>query len=238
MAAAAAPASACCWWWRRTWLGADVILISMVCGFVLRNASGDKCESLFALMRQFSLPVMVRLLRAGGRAAGGHGGAAVADRRGGALRGGPQRRARCCGAYAGRARQPQPAAVRSYTGPGRSSPRAPWRSASRSWPCTGWATCRRRTACSSGQVIIFTITTTTLIVEVIGPPLVKLAAELAGEIGRNVTEEDVIDSWKVADVTDREAGDRAARATSCAPSSSSSARTTTWPCPSSASRGS
>lgn len=51
-----------------------------------------------------------------------------------------------------------------------------------------------------GDVIIFGITATTFIVQVAGPPLVKLAARLAGEIGKNITEEDVISSWKVADV--------------------------------------
>lgn len=53
---------------------------------------------------------------------------------------------------------------------------------------------------SLGDAIIFSITTTTLIVQVLGPPLVKLAIKLAGEAGRNVTDEDVIGTLKVADV--------------------------------------
>jgi Kef-type K+ transport system membrane component KefB len=51
-----------------------------------------------------------------------------------------------------------------------------------------------------GEVIIFTVTATTLIVQVVGPPLTKLAVKLAGEIGRNVTEEDVVATLKVRDV--------------------------------------
>jgi len=50
-----------------------------------------------------------------------------------------------------------------------------------------------------GQVIIFGITATTLIVQIIGPPMVKLAVHLAGERGRDVREEDVIASWTVRD---------------------------------------
>jgi CBS domain-containing protein len=51
-----------------------------------------------------------------------------------------------------------------------------------------------------GDAIIFGITTTTLLVQVIGPACVKLAVQRAGEAGRNVTEEDVIGSLTAADV--------------------------------------
>jgi|SRR5690554_2328295 len=53
---------------------------------------------------------------------------------------------------------------------------------------------------SLGEAVIFTITATTLIVQIIGPPLVKLAIKLAGEAGKNITEEDIITSWTVNDV--------------------------------------
>jgi len=51
-----------------------------------------------------------------------------------------------------------------------------------------------------GDIIIFGITATTFIVQIIGPPLVKTAVKLAGEIGRDITEEDIIKKWKVGDV--------------------------------------
>ena len=51
-----------------------------------------------------------------------------------------------------------------------------------------------------GDVIIFGVTTTTFIVQLIGPPSVKLAVKLADEIGKDVTEEDVIQSWQVKDI--------------------------------------
>ena len=53
---------------------------------------------------------------------------------------------------------------------------------------------------SLGDAIIFTVTATTLIVQLIGPAFTKLAIKKAGEIGRNVTEEDVMNEWTVRDV--------------------------------------
>jgi len=55
-----------------------------------------------------------------------------------------------------------------------------------------------------GDAVIFGVTATTLIVQLLGPPFVKLGIRLAGEIGRNVTEEDVIASYTVSDVMDRD----------------------------------
>jgi len=54
-----------------------------------------------------------------------------------------------------------------------------------------------------GDVIIFGITATTFIVQIIGPPLVKLAIRLSGEINKNMTEEDIIINWKVTDIMDK-----------------------------------
>ena len=50
------------------------------------------------------------------------------------------------------------------------------------------------------DVIIFGVTATTFIVQIIGPPLVKLAAKLAGEIGKDISEADIISRWTVKDV--------------------------------------
>jgi CBS domain-containing protein len=54
-----------------------------------------------------------------------------------------------------------------------------------------------------GDMIIFTVTATTLCVQLIGPAFAKLAIKKAGEIGRNVTEEDVMGELKVVDVVDK-----------------------------------
>ena len=52
---------------------------------------------------------------------------------------------------------------------------------------------------SLGDVIVFGVTTTTFIVQLIGPLMVKIAAKRAGEAGRDITLEDVISSWKTED---------------------------------------
>ncbi|MCD6440355.1 MAG: cation:proton antiporter [Candidatus Marinimicrobia bacterium] len=54
-----------------------------------------------------------------------------------------------------------------------------------------------------GDVIIFGVTTTTFILQMIGPPLVKIAVRFSGEIGKNMTEEDILEKWKVSDVMNR-----------------------------------
>jgi len=53
-----------------------------------------------------------------------------------------------------------------------------------------------------GETIILIITITTFLVQIIGPPMVKLAVKKAGEIGMNVTEEDLIKTYRVNNVMD------------------------------------
>jgi CBS domain-containing protein len=55
---------------------------------------------------------------------------------------------------------------------------------------------------SIGDTIILVITSTTFLVQIIGPPLVKLGVKKAQEIGMNITEEDLIKTYKVSDVMD------------------------------------
>jgi Kef-type K+ transport system membrane component KefB len=54
-----------------------------------------------------------------------------------------------------------------------------------------------------GHAIIVTVMTATFIMEVVGPSLVKLGVEKAGEVGLNVTEEDLIKKYHVGDVMNR-----------------------------------
>jgi len=54
-----------------------------------------------------------------------------------------------------------------------------------------------------GDAIIMIIAVTTFVVEVIGPAFVKFAVQRAGEVGLDVTEEDLIASYRVADVVNR-----------------------------------
>lgn len=51
-----------------------------------------------------------------------------------------------------------------------------------------------------GDTIIVVITTTTLIVQLIGPAMTKLSIKYAGEAGRDIVEEDILANLKVSDV--------------------------------------
>ncbi|RKY34601.1 MAG: hypothetical protein DRP78_06340 [Candidatus Omnitrophota bacterium] len=56
---------------------------------------------------------------------------------------------------------------------------------------------------SLGDMIIFGVTASTLIVQFLGPPMVKLAVKLAGEINKNITEDDIMNRCKVGDVMEK-----------------------------------
>ena len=53
-----------------------------------------------------------------------------------------------------------------------------------------------------GHTIIMVVMTATFVMEIFGPILVKVGVKKAGEVGMNVTEEDLIKTYTVADVMD------------------------------------
>lgn len=53
---------------------------------------------------------------------------------------------------------------------------------------------------SLGDMIVFTVTATTLVVQLIGPACTRFAVRAADEVDRNITEEDVVAELTVADV--------------------------------------
>ena len=53
---------------------------------------------------------------------------------------------------------------------------------------------------SLGDMIIFSVTASTFVLQLTGPPLIRLASKLSGEIDRDVTDIDVIATWAVEDV--------------------------------------
>lgn len=55
-----------------------------------------------------------------------------------------------------------------------------------------------------GAVVTTVVTATTFLVQLVGPPAVKYAVAKAGEVGLEVTEEDLINDYKVGDVVDRQ----------------------------------
>lgn len=56
---------------------------------------------------------------------------------------------------------------------------------------------------STGSMIVVVITATTFVVQLLGPPCVRMAVSKAGEVGLNITEEDLIRSTTVAETMDR-----------------------------------
>ncbi len=54
----------------------------------------------------------------------------------------------------------------------------------------------------AGHAIIIIVMTTTFIVEIVGPLFVKLGVKKAGEVGLNITEEDLIQTYRVEQVMD------------------------------------
>jgi len=55
-----------------------------------------------------------------------------------------------------------------------------------------------------GHMLIMVVMTSVFLMEVLGPMLVKVGVQKAGEVGMNITEEDLIKTYKVADVMDTE----------------------------------
>ncbi len=53
-----------------------------------------------------------------------------------------------------------------------------------------------------GNAVVIIVTAAVFILEIIGPPLVKIAVTKAGEVGLNITEEDLIEKTKAADMMD------------------------------------
>ncbi|MHC4747248.1 MAG: cation:proton antiporter domain-containing protein [Planctomycetota bacterium] len=57
---------------------------------------------------------------------------------------------------------------------------------------------------SLGHEIIMVVMMATFLMEIVGPMLVKVGVKGAGEVGLNITEEDLIKTYKVGDVMERE----------------------------------
>jgi len=53
-----------------------------------------------------------------------------------------------------------------------------------------------------GHTIIMVVMTATFLMEILGPMLVKVGVQKAGEVGLNITEEDLIKTYKVSDIMD------------------------------------
>ncbi|MFH1753988.1 MAG: CBS domain-containing protein, partial [Candidatus Omnitrophota bacterium] len=54
-----------------------------------------------------------------------------------------------------------------------------------------------------GNTLIVVIAATTFVTQMIGPPFTKFAVTRAGEVGLNITEEDIMDQTKASDIMDK-----------------------------------
>ena len=174
----------------------DVILVTMVMGLVLINTVPHHAEKLFVLIKSFSVPIYVMFfvmvgarlsigqlpswlwaivaVYVAGRTIGKMAGCWL----GAKLSGAPQQVQRYCGL----ALFPQGGVAIGL-------------SIMATQHLGGIAVDETYTL---GEVVVAGVTATTLIVQLIGPSMVKLSVRMANELGRNVTEEDVIDSLTVA----------------------------------------
>jgi len=184
------------------YLKLDVILAAMTLGFVLTNLVPRRSERLFGVMRNFSIPVYVLFFVLVGARLGfsrmpnwlwGIVAIYVTGRSLGKM----------AGAYVGARATGSEPAVRRYLGLGLFAQGgvAIGLSIMASKHLTGIMIDE---GLSLGEMIIFGVTATTLIVQFIGPPMVKLAIKLADESGRDITSDDVINSWSVNDVMDED----------------------------------
>ncbi len=180
----------------------DIILATMALGVTLTNLAPRRSRELFSLVRSFSSPIyVIFFVLVGARMdvfrmppwLWGVAGLYVVGRGLGKM-GGAWWGARMMGA---------PAAVRRYGGMGLFA---------QGGIAVGLSIMASQhlgsipfsPGMNLGDMIVFTVTATTLIVQILGPPLVKLAVKRAGEAGRDVTEEDILARWKVGDLMEEE----------------------------------
>ncbi len=171
----------------------EPILPSMVFGITIANMAGRRSKSIFELIKKFSPPIYTAFfVLAGAHIEFGSMSLRIAMitavyisfRVGGKM----------LGSYLGAAYSGAPAVVRKYLGicllP-------------QAGVAIGLAILSSHLfEPAFARMIIIVVMTETFIIELIGPMLVKIGVKRAGEIGMNVTEEDLIKTYTVADVMD------------------------------------
>ncbi len=176
---------------------ADVILAAMTLGFVLTNVTPRKSEELFKVMRGFSIPIYVLFFVLVGARINLAGmpwwlwaivGVYVLGRSFGKM----------FGAYVGAKMTGSPDVVCRYLGTGLFAQGgvAIGLSIMASHHLSG---IQLTETMALGDAIICGVATTTFIVQLIGPPMVKWAITKADEAGRDITKEDIIAGWTAKD---------------------------------------
>ena len=173
--------------------GIDPILPAMVLGITMANLAPRQSKNVFELVQKFSPPVYISFfVLAGAHIELGVLASSTAAitavyilfRVGGKM----------AGAWFGAKHSRAPAVVRKYLGicllP-------------QAGVAIGLAILSSQLFNSDfGKTIIMVVMTETFIIELLGPILVKVGVKKAGEVGMNVTEEDLIKTYTVADVMD------------------------------------
>jgi len=173
--------------------GIDPILPAMVLGITMANLAPRQSEHVFELIRKFSPPVYISFfVLAGAHIELGRLASSTAAitavyitlRVGGKV----------AGAWFGAKQSRAPAVVRKYLGicllP-------------QAGVAIGLAILSGQLfSADFGKTVIVVVMTETFIIELLGPILVKVGVKKAGEVGMNVTEEDLIKTYTVANVMD------------------------------------
>ena len=173
--------------------GIEPILPAMVLGITMANLAPRQSKNIFELIRKFSSPIYISFfVLAGAHIELGRLASSTAAitavyitlRVGGKV----------VGAWFGAKYSRAPAVVRKYLGicllP-------------QAGVAIGLAIMSSQLFNSEfGKTIIMVVMTETFIIELLGPILVKVGVKKAGEVGMNVTEEDLIKTYTVADVMD------------------------------------
>jgi Kef-type K+ transport system membrane component KefB len=174
-------------------IAVDMILSAMAFGSLYANLAGREGEEVFGIVQRFAPPIFVLFfVLVGARLKiGAMTGVMlltalvyVVGRTGGKF----------AGVWLGSRWTNAPEAIRRYMG---------FCLFSQAGVAIGLAVLSAQVFSSHPQVaatIIAVVTATTFIVQIIGPPSVKYAVTKAGEVGRNVTEEDLLATLRVKDV--------------------------------------
>jgi CBS domain-containing protein len=175
--------------------GIDPILPAMVLGITMANLAPRQSKHVFELIRKFSSPVYISFFVLAGAhiELGRLASSTVAIT---AVYITLRISGKVAGAWFGAKHSGAPAVVRKYLGicllP-------------QAGVAIGLAILSSQLFNSEfGKTIIMVVMTETFIIELFGPILVKVGVKKAGEVGMNVTEEDLIKAYAVADVMDAE----------------------------------
>ncbi|MBN1435747.1 MAG: cation:proton antiporter [Sedimentisphaerales bacterium] len=180
----------------------DVILVTMSMGFLLVNLAPRYSEKLFKVVKSFSAPIYVMFFVLVGARLGvgnmplwlwGIVGVYVLCRSAGKI----------FGCYMGAKLSGAPITVQKYSGLGIFA---------QGGVAIGLSIMASHHMghiavtddLSLGEVIIAGVTTTTMFVQILGPSLTKLSVKLGGELGCDITEDDLMKTYKVQNVMEVE----------------------------------